>query len=350
MLAVTRLILSAVILIVTGLLAAVANYMPELFFSFYSGFSKKALTAMADVTGHFPFALWEIGLVLLVLIALFCLLKNRKFFTWLCGIVLLVSVLVFLFVGLWGLNHFSPVTVADQVGLNVTEYSKEQLAATTRYMAQQANRWADEVPREADGSMTVDFDGWAALANDGYAALAQSNPFFAGSDAPVKKLLSGRLFSYMGFTGIFMTFTSESNVNPETFSASLPFTMCHELAHRLTVAAEDEANFCAFLACKENPDPAFQYSCWYSGFLYTYNALHDIDRTAASEIWNSLSETVQEDCRRANAHYDQFEGEVQEVANKANDAYLKVFKEESGVQSYGEVTDLLIAWYLKEAA
>ena len=28
---------------------------------------------------------------------------------------------------------------------------------------------------------------------------------------------------------------------------------------------------------------------------------------------------------------------------------LKVFKEESGVQSYGEVTDLLIAWYLQNA-
>ena len=40
---------------------------------------------------------------------------------------------------------------------------------------------------------------------------------------------------------------------------------------------------------------------------------------------------------------------MQEVANKANDAYLKAFREESGVQSYGEVADLLIAWYLKQA-
>ena len=165
----------------------------------------------------------------------------------------------------------------------------------------------------------------------------------------MKKLLSGRLFSYMGFTGIFMAFTAESNVNPETFSASLPFTMCHELAHRLTVAAEDEANFCAFLACRENPDPAFQYSCWYSAFIYTYNALYKVDKSAASEIWNAMSATVREDCLRANAHYDQFEGQVQEVANKANDAYLKAFREESGVQSYGEVADLLIAWYLQQA-
>ena len=348
--AVSRLILSAVLLIVTGLLAAVAMYLPEFFFGFYTDFSKHILATLADITGAFPFAVWEIGLVLIVLLAFFFLFRNRKLITWLAGIVLLVCVFVFLFVGLWGLNHFDNTTIADRVGLEVTEYSKDQLKAATQYMANQAGLWADQVDRDADGNMTADFDSWADIANDGYAVLAQSNRFFEGSDAPVKKLLSGRLFSYMGFTGIFMAFTGESNVNADTFTASLPFTMCHELAHRLTVAAENEANFCAFLACRENPDPAFQYSCWYSAFVYTYNALYKVDKTAASEIWNAMSETVQEDCRRANTHYDQYEGQVQEVATKANDAYLKAFQEESGVQSYGEVADLLIAWYMEYAA
>jgi len=347
--AVTRLLLSAAILLLTGILAAVAVYLPEVFFPFYTDLSRTVLEAISNITGAFPFAVWEIGLTLIVLLALYFLFHNKKFLSWLAGIVLLVSVLVFLFVGLWGLNHFCPTTVADRVGLAVTGYTKEQLAATTQYMANQASAWADRVDRQADGTMTVDFDGWAEIADDGYDALARENPFFQGSGAPVKKLLSSRLFSHMGFTGIFMTFTAECNVNAETFSASLPYTMCHELAHRLTVAAEDEANFCAFLACLENSDPAFQYSCWYSAFVYTYNALYDTDRELATQIWNSLSETVREDCRRANAHYDQFEGEVQEAATKANDVYLKVFKEESGVRSYGEVADLLIAWYLKHA-
>ena len=130
----------------------------------------------------------------------------------------------------------------------------------------------------------------------------------------------------------------------------MPFTMCHELAHRLTVAAEDEANFCAFLACLENDDPAFQYSGWYSAFVYTYNALYAVDRTLAAQVWERAGETLRRDCRRANDHYDQFEGQVQDAAQKANDTYLKVFREESGVQSYGEVADLLIAWYLQTAA
>lgn len=347
---ISRLIFSAVILIVTGLLAAVAIYLPEPFFAFYRPFSREVLGVMASVTGAFPFAVWEVGLVVLVLLALFFLFHNKRPLRWLAGVVELVSVMIFLFVALWGLNHFDPQSVADQVGLDVTEYSTQQLQDTAAYMAAMANQWAGQVQRDEDGNMVTDFDAWAEMAGDGYQVMARQNEFFDTVDAPVKKLLSGRLFSHMGLTGIFIAFTAECNVNPETYVASLPFTMCHELAHRLPVAAEDEANFCAFLACINNPDPAFQYSCWYSAFIYTYNALYETDRQAASTVWNSLSQTVQEDCRRANAHYDQFEGQVQEVANKANDAYLKVFQEESGVRSYGEVTDLLIAWYLQEVA
>ena len=59
---------------------------------------------------------------------------------------------------------------------------------------------------------------------------------------------------------------------------------------------------------------------------------------------------VRADALAANEHYAQYEGKVQDAAQKVNDAYLKVFSEESGVQSYGEVADLLIAWYQKQSA
>ena len=349
-----RLILAAVFLLLTAALAAVANYMPELFFAFYTDFSRDALAFLSGITAPFPFAVWEVLLALIVLLALYFLVRNlaqkKGFFCWLAGVVLLVSILVFGFVGLWGVNHFGP-PIADRVGLEVAEgYSKEQLIATTKYMAEQAGYWADQVERNENGDLTIDFPAMAKQAGEGYEVLAQTNPFFDGSDAPVKLLLVDEAFSYMGITGIFVPFTGESGANPGAYNASIPFTMCHELAHRLTVAPEDEANFCAFLACKESERPAFRYSGWYSAFVYTYNALHKADREAAYAIWDSMSERLKQDCRNANTHYDQYDGEVQEAAQKVNDTYLKVFKEESGVQSYGEVADLLIAWYLREAA
>lgn len=346
---ISRLILSAVFLLLTGLCVAAAVYAPELFFAFYTDFSKKILSFLSGVTGPFPFPVWEVVLVLIVLLAIYflirCFTQKRSVLCWLAGVAELVCILVFLFVGLWGLNHYGP-SVADRVGLTVTEYSRDQLKAATQYMADQASLWSDRVDRDENGDLAIDFSAMAKTAGKAYEPLAKTNDFFDGSTAPVKRLLAGKVFSYMGTTGIFIAFSGESCVNPDTYAASVPFTMCHEAAHRLTVAPEDEANFCAFLACQASDDPAFQYSGWYSAFVYCYNALYKVDKNAAAEVWSTLSAQVVQDCRRANDHYDQYEGQVQDAAQKLNDTYLKAFSEESGVQSYGEVADLLIAWYL----
>lgn len=346
-----RLILSAVFLLLAAVLAAAATYLPQPLFSFYTDLSRDISAFLSGVTSPFPFAVWQILLVLLVLLELYglvrCFSSKKGLLYWASGLVLLVSVLVFLFVGLWGVNHFAP-PISQRVGLSVSAYSKDQLRSTTQYMAQQANIWAEQVQRDANGDLAVDFDAMAGKAQDGYDVMAQTNGFFRLPDTAVKPLLAAEAFSHMGITGIYIAYTGESCVNPDTYNASIPYTMCHELAHSLTVAPEDEANFCAFLACIHNDDPAFQYSAWYSAYIYTYNALAKVDRDAAAEVRSSLSETVLRDVRRASEHYDQYEGEVQEAAQKANDLYLKAFKEESGVQSYGEVADLLIAWHLQQ--
>ena len=115
-------------------------------------------------------------------------------------------------------------------------------------------------------------------------------------------------------------------MNPDTYEVWLPFTMCHELAHRQTVAAEDGANFCAYLACMENESPEFQYSGAIAAYVYCHNALYKADKTAASEIWQSLKEGVRADIQAANTHYAQYEGKVQDAATKVNDTYLKAFR------------------------
>ena len=97
-------------------------------------------------------------------------------------------------------------------------------------------------------------------------------------------------------------------------------------------------------------DDDFRYSGAFGAYIYCHNALSKIDKTAAGQIWSTLSDGVLADIRAANAHYEQYEGKVQDAAQKVNDTYLKAFSEESGVQSYGEAADLLIAWYLKNNA
>ena len=87
-----------------------------------------------------------------------------------------------------------------------------------------------------------------------------------------------------------------------------------------------------------------------AAYIYCNNALAKVDRSAAASIWQNVAEGVRADAQAANEHYAQYEGKIQDAAQKVNDTYLKAFNEESGVQSYGEVADLLIAWYLQKTA
>lgn len=348
-----RLLLSAIFLVLTALLVLAAKYAPALVFSFYPELSRKALGVISAVTSAVPLAVWELlaGLAILWLLYTFVRIftQHRSFLCWLAGIVLGVCVGLFVFVAFWGLNHFGP-SVGEQLGLSVREYTKQELQKATEYYAAQVNRLSGLVPRDADSLAHLDdFETLSKQAGAGYDRLAQRYALFTGSHDPVKKLATWRMFSQFGITGIFVCFTGEACVNPDTYEVWLPFTMCHELAHRQTVAAEDGANFCAYLACMENESPEFQYSGAIAAYVYCHNALYKADKTAASEIWADLSDGVRADIQAANEHYAQYEGKVQDAATKVNDTYLKAFSEESGVQSYGEAADLLIAWYLKQA-
>lgn len=344
-----RLILSAIFLFLTALMAAFANWAPELVFSFYPEFSRGVLRAIASVTSLAPIALWEALLVLIVLWFLYTFVRvftqRRSILSWLAGVVLGVSAAAFLFVGLWGLNHFGP-SIGETLGLNVREYSRDELADATRYYAAQVNSYADAVARREDGTAQLaEFSALSKQAGEGYAALAKDVSAFSADTGRVKPLASGKLFSYFGNTGIFVCFTAEACVNPDTYEAWIPFTMCHELAHLQAVAAEDEANFCAYLACTTSERADFRYSGALAAYVYCSNALYKVDSSAADKIFYTLSSGVQADIHAANQHYAQYDGAVQEAAQKVNDAYLKAFHEESGVQSYGEAADLLIAWY-----
>ena len=51
------------------------------------------------------------------------------------------------------------------------------------------------------------------------------------------------------------------------------------------------------------------------------------------------------DRREAAEVYQSYESPLKDISDQVNDTYLKTFSQESGIRSYGEVTDDLLAWY-----
>lgn len=346
-----RLTLSGALLILTALGVLAAKYFGAFFFGFYPAFSRWVTAILAGVTSVIPFALCEILLIALILwffISLVRAIIKKRMVRWLTGVLLIACILLTAFVGIWGLNYYAP-PMRERLGLSDRQFTVEELKEATIYYRDRANETAQTVERDENGVMAeYDFCELANAAGEGYETLSQSIEGFDGSTVRVKKLLSSPLQGKLGTTGVFICLTGESCVSTTTHSASMPYTMCHEIGHRMAFAREDEANFAGFLACAANSRSEFRYSGYYAAFRYCYNALYGQDPTAAAEVWQGVSAEVARDWSDSSEHYRALRNETAaELSDKVYDTYLKSFSVKTGVQSYGEVADLLLVWYFE---
>ena len=141
-------------------------------------------------------------------------------------------------------------------------------------------------------------------------------------------------------------------MNPQIPVVSLPFTMCHEMAHRMSIALESDANMAAFLACAANSSPEYQYSAYFMAYRYCYNAMATLGGPEATEAMKTVSAGVNDYFYRDLQAYDSFfaqkkDEQATQVATTVNASYIKANGDDRGVASYGEVCDLLVNWHIQ---
>ena len=352
-----RRILTALVILAAGIGEMfLIHRFPDFFFPGYRLLSKKWLSALAFLMSFTHFSVWDAGALCLVILLLYFLIRcfrNRSGFLHVLSIALLAaSVLAFSALQGWLGNHYAP-KLSEELSLEIRKYSVEELYETAEYYYLKAAEYAPLIERDAEGhALKQDLNQTGNTAGASYRNLAGKYWIFEGSAAPVKHFtLIGEYLLYNGITGMFMPVTAEASVPANVPVIPLPFTMCHEAAHRLGIASEQEANFCAFLASVSNEDPYFIYSGYYSAFSYCYSSLYSADPKKAAELYHLHDDfsgilLVQQDRRDTSEAYKKYESPLKEISDNINDTYLKTFSQESGIRSYGEVTDYLIAWYL----
>ena len=357
--ATSRALVLAVALVVACLLAQAvfarwgSNLMP-----YYRPFSRSLMAVLATLASPAPFAVWDIVAVVLVVGAVVSIVhrmhSGRPVLPVLAGLCLVVSVAHALIVGGWALNHYAP-PLSGELNLEVSSYTADELEAATRAYLEQAADLAPQVPRDEQGALArQEFFELAHIAGAAYGPLAREYPIFQGPNVPVKALLVwGEPLLYSGHTGIFFAATGEAGVPLNCSVADTPFIMCHEAAHRLGIASEQEANFAAYLACSASDDVRFCYAGSYSAFAYCFNALYRVDRERALALlddaatWENASGAalVWGDYVANARYYEAYDGPFEKVGQQVNDHYLKSYGQQAGVQSYGLVVDYLIAWH-----
>ena len=316
-------------------------------------------TTLAEWASSVTFCLWQLFAVLLVLglltsIVLMIVLR-WNLIQWLGWITACASLGFFLHTAAYGLNSYAG-SIADDIRLNVTEYTLGELEEATTFFRDEANKLASQVDRTPDGKVRYsDFETLANQAGDGFDKLVyeKTYPVFAGSKIPVKELGWSDMYTSMGITGFTMALTGEAAVNPQIPPVSLPFTMCHEMAHRMCIANEGDANMAAFLACEANPSVEFRYSAFFMAYRYCYNALISQGSASAQEAAQRITSGVSDQLYYDLADYNNFfaskkDQAATDFATTVNDTYIKVNGNEQGVASYGAVCDLLVSWHIQE--
>ena len=312
--------------------------------------------AMAGLTSKIPFCLAEIlsagailGAILYIISAVVVLIRTRfrfgEFFRRFGVLLTVVLWLVSLYCLFFGVEYLTP-GFARENGLVTGGVTVEQLYDVTKLFAENASRLAAEVDRDEYGTFIGDDNLLFADSIYVFDGVAERFPTLDGKLYRPKRMYCSKLFSMMGFTGMYFPFTGECCINTDFPASGRPFTVAHELAHSRGVIGEDEANFVGIAACLTSDMTNYEYSGWLAGYTYLQNALYSTDRDLWREIYDSLDEYVILDLREDNAYWNSFRSPVTTAAESVYDGYLKSNGVNSGIRSYSECVELLVHYYL----
>lgn len=257
-----------------------------------------------------------------------------------------ILVLYCSFMIFWGFHYLRP-PIADRLALDAKPRTIQELYTLAEQLIDDAILHQEDMPKATDKPFNFYLNSLLVSKemNDfSNTPIGQRIGLIRGPLSLPKGVYFSEGMSYLFITGIYMPFTGEANINTHVPSLLIPATIAHELAHQRGIAPEDEANFVAYLVSKQSSNTTLRYSGTMLALIYTMNALNEKAPEQAQMLRTRYSEGMSADFKALNTYWLQYEGEVSKAQERVNDAYLKFNQQASGVASYGEMVDLLLAY------
>ena len=254
-------------------------------------------------------------------------------------------IIYFLFLLGWGANYNKP-PLAKSWGLPARHKGdrKQRRAADmadavafTRFLLPKLNAYAPQYK-------TLPYEHIHRRAIAYYRELTDSrvktNGFF------IKSTLYTIVMQYMGVDGYYNPFTGEGQVNKEIPAFTMPFILCHEMAHQAGIAAEGDANLMAYALCTRTADPTFRYSAYLDLWLYANNRLYRYDSGLANSFTRQLNAITRAHLDTLDELSRKYHGATSRATSEIYDSYLRMQHQEQGIRSYGNV--MREAWLLEQ--
>jgi hypothetical protein len=351
------------LLVLAILLQRLAGMVPMFIETYYSrGVYYYLGRSFAFINRPFPFSLGETLLVFLPIaglpVTLFFALRHLRrgagglaiFLGGLRALLWLAGGGFLLFLLLWGFNYQRP-PLGQNLKLTSREPEVGELESISQRLIAATNRNYEEARGvrdwSAQSSLPIERAELYRLLEEAYTRETLLAEAARGGFGPPKPVFLSRVMTRFGISGIYSPLTGEANYNAEQPDCDLPYTIAHEMAHQRGFAREDEANFIAFLICSKAAHPYLRYAGSLRGLRVLSALRPQVTPERYREIVGALGAGPLQDARASAEFWDRSRSRTRSnVAERTNNAYLQANRVRSGIRNYGEVTALIIGYYL----
>ena len=340
-------------LLLTAILLKIFSFFPSEIESWYSISAYPLLASFFRLlTGWLPFSLGDL-IYLTFLTYLFWsvyrilsqgFIAGFKFGFWKIQLKKILSWSLFIYVSFnlfWGLNY-DRKGVQSQFNLKDTTVDPASLIRTIELSHQNLNVTYPKAFLERRNLKKSDFIFKEAVSC--YQTIQKKSTFLSYTFPSVKPSLFGKLGNYMGYSGYYNPFSGEAHVNTTVPDFILPYTTCHEIAHQIGYAKEQEANFIGFLAAKSSPNPTFRYAVYFELYLYARPYLYRQDSLKLKQLDSTLLPGVRKDITELKTFYQSYKTPVENWVDQFYEQYLKANEQPEGQLAYGKIMIWLVEY------
>ena len=252
-----------------------------------------------------------------------------------------ISITIFLFYSLWGLNYFKTPLLSK---LDIGEIKYESLQTTLDRLIDDANE-AHLILGDEDSTLeNLEFNKEKIISELKLDNIKKFDKISTTKFA--KKSIIPKIFLYQGVSGYINPFTLEAIVVEEIPSIDFSITVLHEQAHQLGYAAEEDANFLAFISSINNQDPLIKYSGYVFGLSYLLNEIQINHNDDLSSFTDKINSGIIEDINSRKKFWQKYSNSIiNSLQNILYDFYLKSNNQKAGIASYSRIVNHIINYY-----
>jgi len=330
------------------------GFFPSLVQKYYStGFYPYISSALRLISGIFPFAIGDLIYILLIGFILYKIirfykrrqsLKKRDIIIISLQISNFCLILYIVFKIVWGLNYSRP-SIREELGIGNEKYSAKELVVLGNYFVDKTNSL--KLMQVKLPAYTInELESKSAAA---YSIMTKRNKVFRYNNPCLKAVLNSWIISKIGIEGYYAPLSGEANMNMNLPDFVKPYVSCHEIAHQLGIAYEDEANLLGYLTASNSPDLNYQYSANYEMLRYILFEIRMKSPDDYKILHNRLLPQVLADFKTEKEFWRKYNGDMFGYMDAAFDRFLKLNNQQKGIDSYQDIVIWLWNIYKSES-